>query len=350
MKKNETIKLIPKMIENEKYIDPVFFKGFAENIPKDKTSSLKKVFNYLSEEEKSKLIKSQSLDVFLKKYPEIFQTCGQPFRKRGEKKKIIGVRLANNFDSKKEYFGPEYKPKLVPDIKQLEFIYSVDFELAYSIEEDFFPVEIGCVKINAKTGEIVEKFHAFINPLAFSYLGKYSEKHIHGLPFRKMQKLTSESLKTIMNNFLNFIDYDHSIPILFAKNTLTEIKTFDWISRRLNWNLNLHIFELYEVVGMYDLDMQIDHLCHVEHQAARFVEHDDKCEHHRSINEKFHCALDDVIANAKLIKSGIDNGFEHFLKLEKISRNDNKKRKNMDEVQENSTEKKSKLSSENQSI
>eukprot|EP01080_Neovahlkampfia_damariscottae_P010218 gene10218-2638_t len=206
-----------------------------------------------------------------------------------------------------------------------KYIYSIDFELIASKGDIYIPVEIGCVKSRMKDGKIIDTFQKFIN-----FPGKlepelypaaiYTEKKIHGIPIKKMGGLAKQSLKVVMNEFLQFIEYNpKEISILYAKGKSAEINTFDAISKKLNIDLKLKVIDVYELIQSIE-DLNTKDAVYVERQASRFLNQSSKCKFHQGIDDIFHCALDDAMANALLIELGIQSSFKNFLNLEPLSR------------------------------
>eukprot|EP01080_Neovahlkampfia_damariscottae_P007372 gene7372-11694_t len=205
------------------------------------------------------------------------------------------------------------------------YIYSIDFELITSHADNYIPIEIGCVKSRLDNGKIVDKFQRFIDipnnfDSSLASAAHFTQKFIHGLPYRKMKKLAKDSLKQVMNDFLKFIEYNpKDVSILYAKGKKAEINTFEAISTRLNVQFNIKVIDVYELI-QYLSDLNEEQAVYVERQASRFLKHEEKCDYHLGIDELFHCGLDDAMANALLIEEGMKNSFKKFLDFEPYSR------------------------------
>jgi competence protein ComGC len=202
--------------------------------------------------------------------------------------------------------------------KYQRFLYSIDFETDVNT-----PIEIGCVKIQANTGRVVDYFHEFINPghIQRNQGSEWVSKNIHGLPYYGMKQLSNKSIKTIWNDFLNFIDYEiDPNRILFAKGKKTENNVINWFKKETNWTENLRVKDLFEIVQFYDPSLSRDKAMQIELQATRYLESVRKCKHHSTLNPLFHCALEDAYANAIFIQHGIEKSFSHFLTMGNFKR------------------------------
>jgi hypothetical protein len=271
--------------------------------------SLSCVFNKIPLSEKKKLISPhKTVNEFIKnsKYFD-FNTNFMAFRLKKS------FRFKENLKIEKKQEIKKIEKKQETKKKSQRFIYSLDFETDVNI-----PIEIGCVKIEVKTGKVVEYFHEFINPgnIQRTQGAEWVSKNIHGLPYYKMEQLTNKSIKTIWNDFLIFIEYEKDPnKILFAKGKRTETNVIKWFKKETNWKQKLKVKDLFEIVRFYEPYLSTAQAMEIELQATRYLEPVRKCKHHSILNPLFHCALEDAYAVSTFIQHGIKKSFSQFLKM-----------------------------------
>jgi hypothetical protein len=271
--------------------------------------SLSCVFNKIPLSEKKKLISPhKTVNEFIKnsKYFD-FNTNFMAFRLKKS------FRFKENLKIEKKQEIKKIEKKQETKKKSQRFIYSLDFETDVNI-----PIEIGCVKIEVKTGKVVEYFHEFINPgnIQRTQGAEWVSKNIHGLPYYKMEQLTNKSIKTIWNDFLIFIEYEKDPnKILFAKGKRTENNVIKWFKKEINWKQKLKVKDLFEIVRFYEPYLSTAQAMEIELQATRYLEPVRKCKHHSTLNPLFHCALEDAYAVSTFIQHGIKKSFSQFLKM-----------------------------------
>jgi hypothetical protein len=273
------------------------------------------LLNKLSTESHEHLIQKYiKLGQFMNSHTNYFETSpgGKYFTIKPVEKKSKELILKEIKQETKQEIKQEIKPTLK------NFIYSLDFETDVNT-----PIEIGCVKIEVKTGKIVEYFHELINPghLQRSQGSEWGRKNIHGLPYYNMNTLSKKSIETIWNDFLKFIEYEKDPnKILFAKGKKTENNVINWFKKQTKWKKILKVIDLFEIIQFYEPSLSRSEAMEIELHATTYLEPVRKCKHHSTLNPLFHCALEDAFANAIFLQHGIEKSFSQFLTKDRIKR------------------------------
>jgi hypothetical protein len=204
-------------------------------------------------------------------------------------------------------------------LKGVKYIYSLDFELA-CVGKACIPLEIGCVKLGIQKNEILGSFHEFINPgeiVDFSIIQTcdYTQKFIHGIPYKNMKQLTKKSVKEIWENFERFLLKGTNLSeiIVYAKASHAEKQTLSWIESKIKKKIEFNIVDLKDLLNAFESKDE-ESITNDMKFISGFLNEKNKCKFHQNQSFQFHCSLNDSFANSLFIQKGIqEHSFKNLL-------------------------------------
>jgi hypothetical protein len=296
----------------------IFIENIPENLEKndfqeflEQKEIIFHVFRF-SVEDKTK----GSIEIF--EIEKMKKTINQLNNCKINNQKLISREISNQeriqfMTKKKEKFQE------IITLKGVKFIYSLDFELA-CVGKTCIPLEIGCVKLDIQKNEILGSFHEFINPgeiddLSLIQTCDYTQKFIHGIPYKSMKQLTKKSLKEIWKNFERFLLKDTSLEeiIVYAKASHAEKETIRWIESKIQNKIEFKIVDLKDLLNAFESKDE-ESITQDLKLVSYFLNEKNKCKFHQNHSFQFHCSLNDSFANSLFIQKGIQEGsFKNLL-------------------------------------
>jgi hypothetical protein len=296
----------PNILKKEKLtpqeIEEIFLQDITKKIPSDSFVKVDTAFDWMIKYDQQVLSKYGRI-TFLKylKDSPYFEWKGNSIKLKLQEETDEEIDKEEEEDELSEFFSLSFK-----------------FDL-YSYS-NVVPMEIACAKIDYDTGIILSTFHEFIDmekPKSnVDSRISHNKEFIHGID---SSKIKTNSLKSIWEEFLQFIDFEKN-----PKNLLFSLNLSESLDCIASITTNLRIRNELKVIGLSDL--LIDDISSsksnldLSSQVLKFCDCKDKCLYHHSINPLFECALEDACSISGFIQKGIEVGFDHFLSLEKYYR------------------------------